>query len=114
MPTTAITGAASGIGAALAKQLRETGHTVIGIDREGSDISADLATVGGRENAIREVLEASNGELDHLVLCAGVGITAPNSGLIVAVNFLVSASCWMVLVMRWPKERGHQLSWWAR
>lgn len=87
MPTTAITGAASGIGAALAKQLRDAGHTVIGIDREGSDISADLATVGGRENAIREVLEASNGELDHLVLCAGVGITAPNSGLIVAVNF---------------------------
>lgn len=49
MPTTAITGAASGIGAALAKQLRETGHTVIGIDREGSDISADLATVGGEK-----------------------------------------------------------------
>jgi len=71
----------------LAKQLRDAGHKVIGIDREGGDINADLSTVEGRESATREVLELSNGELDHLVLCAGVGITAPNSGLIVAVNF---------------------------
>lgn len=87
MPTTVITGAASGIGAALARQLSDAGHTIIGIDREGSDINVDLSTVDGRDNAIKQVLKASDGVLDHLVLCAGVGITAPSSGLIVAVNF---------------------------
>lgn len=87
MPITAVTGAASGIGAALTKQLRDAGHTVIGIDRNGSDVTADLSTVEGRKSAIEQVLEASGGVLDHLVLCAGLGITAPSSGLIVAVNY---------------------------
>lgn len=87
MPITAVTGAASGIGAAVTKQLRDAGHTVIGIDRNGSDVMADLSTVEGRKSAVQEVLAASNGVLDHLVLCAGLGVTAPNSGLIVAVNY---------------------------
>ncbi|MNP32495.1 3-alpha-hydroxysteroid dehydrogenase/carbonyl reductase [compost metagenome] len=33
------------------------------------------------------MLEKSGGALDHLVLCAGLGVTAPSSGLIVAVNY---------------------------
>lgn len=61
MPITAVTGAASGIGAALTKQLRDAGHTVIGIDRNGSDVTADLSTVDGRKSAVELVLEASGG-----------------------------------------------------
>lgn len=92
MPTTAITGAASGIGAALARQLREAGHQVIGIDRANSDINVDLSTPSGRQQAVDEVLQRCGGSLDHLVLCAGVGVTAPSCGLILAVNyFAVSA-----------------------
>lgn len=92
MPITAVTGAASGIGAALCQQLREAGHQVIGIDRANSDINVDLSTAQGRQHAVNEVLQRSNGVLDHLVLCAGVGVTAPSCGLILAVNyFAVSA-----------------------
>ncbi|OEY67957.1 SDR family oxidoreductase [Marinobacter sp. X15-166B] len=87
MPITAVTGAASGIGAALSQQLCDAGHTVIGIDRSGSDVNADLSTGEGRRSAVDQVLAASGGVLDHLVLCAGLGITAPNCGLIVAVNY---------------------------
>lgn len=92
MPITAVTGAASGIGAALCQQLREAGHQVIGIDRANSDVNVDLSTPAGRQQAVSEVLERCDGVLDHLVLCAGVGVTAPSCGLILAVNyFAVSA-----------------------
>lgn len=87
MPITAVTGSASGIGAALCRQLREAGHQIIGIDRAGADVNADLSTPAGRAEAVRQVLEKSGGALDHLVLCAGLGVTAPSSGLIVAVNY---------------------------
>ncbi|QIB51541.1 SDR family oxidoreductase [Pseudomonas sp. OIL-1] len=87
MPTIAITGAASGIGAALGAQLREAGHAVIGIDRANSDINADLSTREGRQAAVDGVLANCDGVLDGLVLCAGLGVTAPNCGLIVAVNY---------------------------
>lgn len=92
MPITAVTGSASGIGAALSAQLRQAGHKVIGIDRANADIDADLSSVEGRQKAITQVLELSGGQLDHLVLCAGLGVTAPSSELILAVNyFAVSA-----------------------
>lgn len=92
MPITAVTGAASGIGAALCQQLRDAGHQVIGIDRANSDINVDLSTAAGRQQAVDQVLQRCDGVLDHLVLCAGVGVTAPSCGLILAVNyFAVSA-----------------------
>ncbi|AQZ96522.1 SDR family oxidoreductase [Halopseudomonas phragmitis] len=92
MPITAVTGSASGIGAALCAQLREAGHTVIGIDRANADINADLATAEGRQLVIEQVLAKSAGTLDHLVLCAGVGVTAPSCGLILAVNYFAVSS----------------------
>lgn len=92
MPITAVSGAASGIGAALCQQLRDAGHDVIGIDRANSDINVDLSTPAGRRQAVSEVLERCNGVLDHLVLCAGVGVTAPSCGLILAVNYFAVSS----------------------
>ncbi|MFJ4374532.1 SDR family oxidoreductase [Pseudomonas japonica] len=86
MPTTAITGSASGIGAAVASALRAAGHRIIGIDRNNAEITADLSTAQGRDQAIAQVLELSDGRLDGLVCCAGVGVTAPSCGLIVAIN----------------------------
>lgn len=87
MSVTAITGSASGIGAAVAALLRTQGHEVIGIDRANAEVVADLSTAQGRAAAIAEVLERSGGVLDGLVCCAGVGVTAPSCGLIVAVNY---------------------------
>lgn len=86
MPTTAITGSASGIGAAVASALRAAGHTVIGIDRQNAEVVADLSSAAGRDAAITQVLQLSNGTLDGLICCAGVGVTAPSCGLIVAIN----------------------------
>ncbi len=86
MPTTVITGSASGIGAAVAATLRAAGHTVIGIDRSNADVIADLSTPEGRDSAITQALDLAHGRLDGLVCCAGVGVTAPSCGLIVAIN----------------------------
>jgi NAD(P)-dependent dehydrogenase (short-subunit alcohol dehydrogenase family) len=87
MPITAITGSASGIGAAVCAALRAAGHQVIGIDRSNAEVIADLSTAHGRDAAITQVLELSGGVLDGLVCCAGVGVTAPTCGLILAVNY---------------------------
>lgn len=87
MSITAISGSASGIGAAVSAALRAAGHRVIGIDRDNAEVIADLSTAQGREHAIARVLALSGGVLDGLVCCAGVGVTAPSCGLIVAVNY---------------------------
>lgn len=87
MPVTIVTGSASGIGAAVAKVLQAAGHRVIGIDRQHADIVADLSTPAGRATAVAAALAACGGSLDGLVCCAGVGATAPSSGLVIAVNY---------------------------
>lgn len=87
MPITAITGSASGIGAATRAALLAAGHTVIGIDLRNADIEADLAHAEGRAAAIAAVLDRCGGTLDSLVLCAGLGPQAEPSSLIVSVNY---------------------------
>lgn len=87
MPTSVVTGAASGIGAAVCKQLEKDGYTVIGIDRANADIIADLSSTEGRQAAVSSVLEKTGGRLDQLILCAGLGSSTGNSGLIVSVNY---------------------------
>ncbi|WP_249673385.1 SDR family oxidoreductase [Pseudomonas abieticivorans] len=86
MPTTAVSGSASGIGAAVCQALRAAGHRIIGIDREHAEVIADLSSAAGRQAAISAVLEQSAGVLDGLVCCAGVGSSAL-SNTIVAVNY---------------------------
>lgn len=91
MTLTAVTGSASGIGAAVCQQLRDAGHTVIGIDRQQADVVADLSTPEGRATAAEQVIALSNGKLDGLVCCAGLGVTAPSSSLVVSVNYFGSS-----------------------
>lgn len=91
MKTIAITGAASGIGAATAKQLIDAGHRVIGIDIQNSDIVADLATPDGRQAAIDQILETCGGTLDGLVPCAGLsGLPGRPGSLLVSLNYFGS------------------------
>ena len=90
MSIIAVTGSASGIGAAVFQQLREAGHTVIGIDRQQAEVIADLSSSEGRAEAAKQVITLSKGTLDGLVCCAGLGVTAPSSSLVVSVNYFGS------------------------
>ncbi len=87
MPTTLVTGSASGIGAATAEALRTAGHTVIGVDLRNADINGDLSTAAGRQAVIAQALERCGGALDSLVLCAGLGAQVQPASLIASVNY---------------------------
>ncbi len=78
-----VTGAASGIGQAAAKILRERGDDVLGVDLRDSDVDADLATTDGRSRAVAAATERWDG-LDAVLACAG--LSDPRA-LTVRVNF---------------------------
>jgi len=83
----AVTGSASGIGAAVVSALRSQGEDVIGVDLRDADVCADLSTDEGRQAAIDGVLERSGGSLDALVLCAGIGPHTDDPVRIIEVNY---------------------------
>src|SRR5690349_11907581 len=86
----AVTGSASGIGAATLALLRERGHRVVGVDRPGTgaDVEADLATGSGRREAIEDVLALAGDRLHGLVPCAGLaGLSDSDSRMLVSVNY---------------------------
>lgn len=87
MPTTLVTGSASGIGAATVLALQAAGHTVIGVDLRNADITGDLSTAAGRQAIVAQALERSNGTLDGLVLCAGLGGQTQPASLVTSVNY---------------------------
>lgn len=71
-----VTGAASGIGRAIAQRLVEEGHSVLSVDLEpdpegpGTPYAADLTTVEGNRASVDAAIEEFGG-LDLLVPCAG-------------------------------------------
>jgi len=87
MRNTAVTGSASGIGAAIRARLEREGHRVIGVDLRNAEVIADLATAAGRDAAIAAVEERCGGRLDGLVVCAGVGPHVGDAALIVSLNY---------------------------
>lgn len=88
MGTIAITGSASGMGAATSVRLQADGHRVIGVDLHDADITADLSTPEGRQAAIDGVLAACDGVLDGLVPFAGLGPLPDRPGpIVVSVNY---------------------------
>jgi NAD(P)-dependent dehydrogenase (short-subunit alcohol dehydrogenase family) len=88
MRTIAITGAASGIGAALRKRLEGDGDRVIGIDVQKADVVADLSTAEGRRAAITAIRDACGGVLDGLVPCAGLsGLPNRPGSLLASLNY---------------------------
>lgn len=73
-----------------AQQLRDHGHTVIGVDLRDAEVIADLSTAAGRQAAANGVLARCERRLDGAVLAAGIG---PGNGadrarLIAEINFL--------------------------
>jgi len=87
MGTYAVTGSASGMGAAVATRLLGAGHTVIGVDIKGADVIADLSTPSGRRGAAADVLAACSGTLDGAVMAAGLGPTKGAERAITEVNY---------------------------
>ncbi|MCZ2527319.1 SDR family oxidoreductase [Streptomyces sp. SCUT-3] len=87
MGTFAVTGSASGMGAASAAALRDAGHTVIGVDLRDADVVADLGTADGRRHAVEEVLALSGGTLDGVAAVAGVGPAMKDAGAVMSINY---------------------------
>jgi NAD(P)-dependent dehydrogenase (short-subunit alcohol dehydrogenase family) len=89
--TIAISGSASGIGAALRRRLTDDGDRVIGIDLHDADIVADLGTEAGRSAALADLEAACGGSLDGLVAGAGVaGVPDRSGALLTSVNYFGS------------------------
>ncbi|GAA2062653.1 SDR family oxidoreductase [Williamsia deligens] len=88
MGTFAVTGSASGMGAAVTARLTADGHRVVGVDRKAADVVADLSTAAGRADATREVLDRVDGHLDGAVMAAGLGPTPGGERLVATVNVL--------------------------
>src|SRR5712691_6647991 len=87
MRTTAVTGSASGIGAAVRARLERAGERVLGIDLRDVEITADLARSDGRAAAAAAVRKMCGRRLDGLVVCAGVGPQVEPASTIVSLNY---------------------------
>jgi len=87
MRVIAVTGSASGIGAATRARLEAAGDRVIGIDVREAEVIADLAAPSGRLAAMAAVRARSDGHLDGLVACAGVGPHVEPWSTIVSLNY---------------------------
>lgn len=104
MATIALTGSASGMGAAARERLAAEGHQVIGIDIRDADIIADLSRPDGRSAALDQIRARCSGKLDGLVLCAGVGGHVGDNELVVSVNYFGTVT--MLDGLRESLERG--------
>lgn len=83
----AVTGSASGIGAAIHARLERDGARVLGVDIRDADVIADLSTAAGRGAAIAAIERAAAGGLDGLVACAGLGPQCADHPAIASVNY---------------------------
>jgi 3alpha(or 20beta)-hydroxysteroid dehydrogenase len=66
-----VTGAASGIGLAVASRFREAGATVVGLDRSPCEITVDVSDESSLSDAFDEVV-STHGRLDIVVNNAGI------------------------------------------
>jgi NAD(P)-dependent dehydrogenase (short-subunit alcohol dehydrogenase family) len=85
--TIAISGSASGIGAAVRERMERSGLKVVGVDQRDAEIIADLSTAAGRAEAVARTTELAGGRLDGVVACAGLGPHVKPFEAIAAVNY---------------------------
>ena len=87
MSITAVTGSASGIGAAVRTRFEKEGDRVVGIDIKDAEIIADLSTEVGRESAVAGVKQHCGGSIDRFIACAGLATYVRPLTLIPSVNY---------------------------
>lgn len=113
MASVIVTGAASGIGAALMDSLRDSGDTAIGFDlRSSESISAlDVSDEQACEAAVDKAF-ATHGTINSLVCSAGIEIQAPAEELstsdfrkVLDVNVLGSFHMAQAVAKRWIANR---------
>jgi NAD(P)-dependent dehydrogenase (short-subunit alcohol dehydrogenase family) len=102
----AVTGAASGIGAAVANQLKAQGHAVITVDLRNADINVDLSSVDGRSQAVDAIRKAAPDGLDGFVPCAGVGPQTNPITLVARINYFGTTALVEGLKDTLAKKRG--------
>jgi NAD(P)-dependent dehydrogenase (short-subunit alcohol dehydrogenase family) len=90
-----ITGAAGGIGAAAAEQLRSRGARVVGLDlradEAGDVLACDVRDQRAVDVAVAEAISRLGGGLDVLINCAGIGTpqsagAAPDDGALAVLD----------------------------
>jgi NAD(P)-dependent dehydrogenase (short-subunit alcohol dehydrogenase family) len=92
MAVYALSGGATGIGAAIKEQLRARGDQVIVVDLREGDICADLSTELGRHTAVEGVRALAPQGLDGIIPCAGLGPSVRPPSLISKVNYFAAVS----------------------
>ena len=83
----AMTGGATGIGAAIKQLLLGQGHSVVVVDLRDADIEADLSNSEGRAAAVDALQQQCAAGLDGFIACAGVASHVPDHRIIAAVNY---------------------------
>lgn len=83
----AMTGGATGIGAAIRANAHARGDRMIVVDVRDADIVADLGTAEGRVAAAEGIRAAAPEGLDGFVACAGVGPIVQPVSLITRINY---------------------------
>lgn len=79
-----VTGAASGIGAAVTELLTSLGHDIVRVDRTEGDVTGDLGDPSSRSAIVQAVLDRCGDGLDAVVTCAGLRAADPST---IAVNY---------------------------
>jgi NAD(P)-dependent dehydrogenase (short-subunit alcohol dehydrogenase family) len=104
--TFVITGATTGIGAALRHLLQSRGDKVINVDIRDADVVADLTTTEGRDYALREIAMLCPHGIDGFVPSAGLGPQFPSLSSIVALNFFAVRALTEALLPLLQKKQG--------
>ncbi|HQQ63017.1 MAG TPA: SDR family oxidoreductase [Pseudomonadales bacterium] len=104
--TFVITGATTGIGAALRHLLQARGDKVINVDIRDADIIADLTTTEGREQALREISQMCPHGIDGFVPSAGLGPQYPSLACVIALNFFAVRTLTEALLPLLQKKHG--------
>lgn len=92
MAVYAMTGGATGIGAAIREQLCDAGHRVVSVDLRDADICADLSDYNGRQRAIDGIRQLCPEGIDGFIPCAGVGPSVKPPSLIARINYFAAVA----------------------
>src|SRR5687768_9405185 len=79
-----VTGAASGMGKAIADLLASRGDRVVRSDLREGDLTADLSDASARRELIARIGDFTDGRVDGLALCAGIAQFIPAT---VSINY---------------------------